>query len=101
MSFTNPCSPLAAIVIVHIFYINENTSPPIYDCDAVGVAFNYLGANATTSRRLATYMVSHLYGAYIYIRSMIRLQLPLPLLRRGWVKGKGKEEALQGFGFRV
>ena len=28
MSFTNPCSPLTAIVIVHIVYINETTSPP-------------------------------------------------------------------------
>jgi hypothetical protein len=38
MSFAKPCSPLTAIVIVQIFYINETTSPPIHDCDAVGVA---------------------------------------------------------------
>ena len=31
MSFTNPCSPLTAIVIVHIFYVNETTPPPIQD----------------------------------------------------------------------
>jgi hypothetical protein len=42
MSFTIPGSPLTAIVIVHIFYIHETTSPPIHDCDAVGGAFYYL-----------------------------------------------------------
>ena len=28
MSFTNPCSPLTAIVIVHVLYINETIPPP-------------------------------------------------------------------------
>ena len=30
--------------------------PPIHDCDAVGGAFDFLGANATTSWRLAIYI---------------------------------------------
>ena len=38
ISFINPHSPLADIVIVHIVYINETIPPPPPLCDAVGGA---------------------------------------------------------------
>jgi hypothetical protein len=75
ISFIGIYYPLADIVIVHIVYINETIPPPPPLCDAVGGAFYYLvlrmqnpcrrqaiiitlGANATTCRRQAIYILA-------------------------------------------
>ena len=75
ISFIGIYYPLADIVIVHIVYIDETIPPPPPLCDAVGGAFYYLvlrmqnpcrrqaiiitlGANATTCRRQAIYILA-------------------------------------------
>jgi hypothetical protein len=60
MSFMGTYSPLANIVIVHIFDINETTPRPFHDCNAEGGALVYTwGAKRPASRRLAIYIGSH------------------------------------------
>jgi hypothetical protein len=65
ISFINLYFPLAPLLLTHSareLKTDPSPIPPsIHDCDAVGGAFDYLGANATTSWRLAIYIGSHPY----------------------------------------